>query len=114
VTPQTEGDIRVGTPAFTAAGWEGTFYPAGLQSRDFLSFHATKFNTVEVDRTFDRTPARSTITGWANNTSPDFVLAQKAPLCRPCSCHGHAVPRASGQAEQEILTPPAVVAEIWV
>jgi uncharacterized protein YecE (DUF72 family) len=50
-----------------------------MQPRDFLSYYATKFNTVEVDSTFYRTPARSTITGWANKTPPDFVFSLKIP-----------------------------------
>ncbi len=79
VAHQTEAEIRVGTSAFTAAGWEGTFYPEGMQPRDFLSYYATKFNTVEVDSTFYRTPPRSTITGWANKTPPGFVFALKVP-----------------------------------
>jgi uncharacterized protein YecE (DUF72 family) len=79
VAQQPEAEIRVGTSAFTAAGWEGTFYPAGMQPRDFLSYYATKFNTVEVDSTFYRTPARSTITGWADKTPPDFAFALKVP-----------------------------------
>jgi hypothetical protein len=28
-------DILLGTSAFTANGWEGSFYPRGMQSRDF-------------------------------------------------------------------------------
>jgi uncharacterized protein YecE (DUF72 family) len=79
VAYQTEAEIRVGTSAFTAAGWEGIFYPAGMQPRDFLAYYATQFNTVEVDSTFYRTPARSTITGWANTTPPGFVFALKVP-----------------------------------
>jgi uncharacterized protein YecE (DUF72 family) len=79
VAGQTEPDIRVGTSAFTAAGWEGTFYPAGMQPREFLTYYATKFNTVEVDSTFYRTPTRSTIIGWANKTPPGFVFALKIP-----------------------------------
>jgi uncharacterized protein YecE (DUF72 family) len=79
VAPETESEIRVGTSAFTAAGWEGTFYPAGTQPRDFLTYYATKFNTVEVDSTSYRTPARSTVTGWANKTPPGFVFALKVP-----------------------------------
>src|SRR5580698_146657 len=79
VAQQTEAEIRVGTSAFTAAGWEGAFYPAGMQPRDFLTYYATKFNTVEVDSTFYRTPARSTVTGWASKTPPGFVFALKIP-----------------------------------
>jgi uncharacterized protein YecE (DUF72 family) len=50
-----------------------------MQPRDFLTYYATHFNTVEVDSTFYRTPARSTITGWANTTPPGFVFALKVP-----------------------------------
>jgi hypothetical protein len=41
--------ILLGTSAFTASGWEGSFYPRGMQSRDFLSYYATQFATVQVD-----------------------------------------------------------------
>jgi hypothetical protein len=56
--------ILLGTSAFAAAGWEGFFYPRGMQSRDFLSYYATQFGTVEVDSTFARIPGVSTVTGW--------------------------------------------------
>ncbi len=51
--------LRIGTSAFTAAGWEGSFYPPGMQPRDFLTYYATKFDTVEIDSTFYRTPSRA-------------------------------------------------------
>jgi uncharacterized protein YecE (DUF72 family) len=79
VAPETEPNIRVGTSAFTAAGWEGAFYPVGTQPRDFLTFYATKFNTVEMDSAFYRTPARSTVTRWADKTPPGFVFSLKIP-----------------------------------
>ena len=41
-------EIRVGTSAFTAAGWEGTFYPKGLPAREQLSYYATQFDAVEL------------------------------------------------------------------
>jgi uncharacterized protein YecE (DUF72 family) len=47
-------DLRIGTSAFTAAGWENAFYPAGMKAGDYLTYYATKFNTVEVDSTFYR------------------------------------------------------------
>ena len=49
-------NIFLGTSAFTATGWEGSFYPAGMKSRDFLSYYASQFQTVEVDSTFYGTP----------------------------------------------------------
>jgi uncharacterized protein YecE (DUF72 family) len=74
-----EAKIRVGTSAFTADGWVGSFYPKGMQPRDFLSFYATKFDTVEVDSTYYRTPALSTAQGWYAKTPPGFVFAVKVP-----------------------------------
>ncbi|HUB58885.1 MAG TPA: DUF72 domain-containing protein [Candidatus Micrarchaeia archaeon] len=71
--------IRVGTSAFTAAGWEGSFYPAGMRPSEYLSYYATKFDTVEVDSTFYRTPALSTVQGWYAKTPPGFVFAAKVP-----------------------------------
>jgi uncharacterized protein YecE (DUF72 family) len=75
----TEASIRVGTSAFTAPGWEGAFYPAGMKPADFLSYYATKFDTVEVDSTFYRTPSVATVKGWARKVPDGFLLAAKVP-----------------------------------
>jgi len=71
--------LYIGTSAFTAAGWEGTFYPRGMKPADYLSFYATRFNSVEVDSTFYRTPSKVTVQGWANKTPEGFVFAAKTP-----------------------------------
>jgi uncharacterized protein YecE (DUF72 family) len=72
-------DLRIGTSAFTAAGWPGTFYPDGLPEREYLSYYATKFDTVEVDSTFYRTPSVSTTKGWNAKTPPGFLFTAKVP-----------------------------------
>lgn len=72
-------ELRVGTSAFTAAGWESVFYPAGMKPADYLSYYATKFNTVEVDSTFYRTPSVATVNGWERKTPTGFILAAKIP-----------------------------------
>jgi uncharacterized protein YecE (DUF72 family) len=72
-------DIVLGTSAFTADGWEGTFYPPGMKSAEFLPFYADRFQTVEVDSTFYRTPAAATVRGWYQKTPPDFIFAAKVP-----------------------------------
>jgi len=77
--PYSEPGIYLGTSAFTAAGWEGSFYPRGMQSRDFLTYYATQFRTVEVDSTFYRIPSASTVTGWYERAPTDFVFAAKVP-----------------------------------
>lgn len=72
-------EIRIGTSAFTAEGWEGTFYPKGIAAREQLSYYATQFDTVELDNTFYRTPAISTVKGWYAKTPPGFIFAAKVP-----------------------------------
>ena len=72
-------EIRLGTSAFTAAGWKGSFYPRGIKPAEYLSFYATKYNTVELDNTFYRTPALSTVRGWYAKTPPGFLFAAKVP-----------------------------------
>jgi len=71
--------IFLGTSAFTAKGWEGSFYPRGMQSRDFLSYYATQFATVEVDSTFYGCPSPLTVNNWAARTPEDFIFSVKIP-----------------------------------
>jgi uncharacterized protein YecE (DUF72 family) len=72
-------ELRIGTSAFTAAGWEGAFYPEEMRPTEYLTHYATHFDTVEVDSTFYRTPSASTVKGWYNKTPPSFVFALKVP-----------------------------------
>jgi uncharacterized protein YecE (DUF72 family) len=46
---------------------------------DLGTYYATKFDTVEVDSTFYRTPAASTVTGWNRKTPEGFIFAVKVP-----------------------------------
>src|SRR6266853_2866628 len=73
------GSLYIGTSAFTAAGWEGRFYPRGMKPADYLSFYATRFNSVEVDSTFYRTPSKTTVQGWDKKTPEGFLFAAKVP-----------------------------------
>ena len=75
--PDTQ--ILLGTSAFTANGWEGSFYPPGMKSRDFLSYYATQFATVEVDSTFYGCPSASTVSNWSARTPGDFIFSVKVP-----------------------------------
>jgi uncharacterized protein YecE (DUF72 family) len=77
--PHSEPGLLLGTSAFTANGWPGAFYPAGMKPPDFLSYYATQFKTVEIDSTYYRTPSASTVTNWYERTPPDFIFAAKVP-----------------------------------
>jgi uncharacterized protein YecE (DUF72 family) len=77
--PYSLPGILLGTSAFTANGWQGSFYPPGMKSRDFLSYYATQFATVEVDSTFYGCPSVTTVNNWADRTPEDFLFCVKVP-----------------------------------
>src|SRR5258708_2468546 len=77
--PSSLPGILLGTSAFTANGWAGSFYPPGMKSRDFLSYYATQFGTVEVDSTFYGCPSATTVNSWAARTPEDFLFCVKVP-----------------------------------
>jgi uncharacterized protein YecE (DUF72 family) len=77
--PYSLPGILLGTSAFTANGWQGSFYPPGMKSRDFLSYYATQFPTVEVDSTFYGCPSESTVSNWSARTPEDFIFCVKVP-----------------------------------
>jgi uncharacterized protein YecE (DUF72 family) len=78
--------VRIGTSAFTARGWEGAFYPAGMKPAEYLAYYATQFDAVELDNTFYRTPALSTVKGWYAKTPPGFLFAAKVQVSTHEKC----------------------------
>jgi Protein of unknown function DUF72 len=54
--------ILLGTSSFTAAGWEGSFYPR-MRPADYLAFYAERFHMVEVDSTFYACPTHGQLLG---------------------------------------------------
>jgi len=77
--PYTVPGIHLGTSAFTAKGWAGSFYPAGMRPAQYLSHYATQFETVEIDSTYYGTPSVSTVNNWYEKTPSDFIFAAKVP-----------------------------------
>jgi uncharacterized protein YecE (DUF72 family) len=69
--------LHIGTSAFTAAGWEGSFYPEGMKPADYLNYYAQKFDTVEVDSTYYRTPSEAMVKRWYAQTPKNFLFALK-------------------------------------
>jgi uncharacterized protein YecE (DUF72 family) len=77
--PKVETNIYLGTSAFTAAGWPGTFYPANVKSKDYLTFYAQKFDSVEVNSTLYGCPTTRTVANWAARTPDNFIFSIKTP-----------------------------------
>ncbi|MDQ1404929.1 MAG: hypothetical protein QOG55_558 [Acidobacteriaceae bacterium] len=77
--PSSEPKIYLGTSAFTAAGWQGTFYPPEIKSKDYLSYYAQHFDTVEVNSTLYGCPSPRTVENWAAKTPDNFIFSIKTP-----------------------------------
>jgi uncharacterized protein YecE (DUF72 family) len=75
----SSAEIHLGTSAFTAAGWEGSFYPEGLKPAQYLPYYAQRFDTVEIDSTFYRTPNSSVARNWYAKTPSGFIFVAKIP-----------------------------------
>lgn len=69
----------VGTSGYSYPKWKGRFYPAKLPAKQFLGFYATHFQAVEINASFYKLPAASTLEGWAAEVPADFRFALKAP-----------------------------------
>jgi uncharacterized protein YecE (DUF72 family) len=70
-------DVRVGCSGWNYADWRERVYPKGLPPAKWLEHYATLFDTVEVNNTFYRLPAASTVDGWAVQAPPGFCYALK-------------------------------------
>jgi uncharacterized protein YecE (DUF72 family) len=68
----------VGCSGWNYRDWRGTLYPPGLPAARWLERYAQSFGTVEVNATFYRLVARSTVTRWLQQTPPGFLFAVKA------------------------------------
>ena len=69
---------HLGTSGWSYPGWKGKFYPLELPSKDWLSFYAEHFSTVEINMTFYRFPKPETLKGWLERTPPRFTFTLKA------------------------------------
>jgi len=78
--PYSDPNILLGTSAFTAKGWPGSFYPTGMKPANYLSHYAKTFRTVEIDSTFYATPSVSTVNSWYEKTPADIAFSEAAPI----------------------------------
>jgi uncharacterized protein YecE (DUF72 family) len=67
----------IGTSGFRYRHWRGAFYPRDLPSREWLSYYASRFPTVELNTTFYGLPRRDTVRGWRDAVPDDFRFAVK-------------------------------------
>ncbi len=72
-------NLHLGTIGWSYDFWKGIFYPKKTVSKDYLTYYAHQFNTVEVDSTFYRIPAKTTVTNWKQQGTPNFLFSLKFP-----------------------------------
>jgi uncharacterized protein YecE (DUF72 family) len=72
------GALYAGTSGWTYPTWKPDFYPAKLASAKFLSYYASRLNTVEVNYTFRAFPTEKLLTKWVAESPPGFKFAVKA------------------------------------
>lgn len=73
------GTLYVGTSGYTYKDWRGIFYPKGVPQREWLSFYAQHFDTVEINATFYRPFPRSVYEQWHTRTPDHFRFTLKGP-----------------------------------
>jgi uncharacterized protein YecE (DUF72 family) len=72
--------LFAGTSGFAYPAWKPAFYPAKLPAKQFLEFYAGRLNCVEINYTFRRLPAATTLETWVAATPAGFVFAAKANM----------------------------------
>jgi uncharacterized protein YecE (DUF72 family) len=70
--------LYVGTSGWAYPTWKPAFYPEKLAQKKFLSFYATKLNTVEVNFTFRQLVKETTVNKWIEETPAHFRFTIKA------------------------------------
>ncbi len=68
----------VGTSGWNYRGWRGSFFPADLPTKRWLSFYAGHFDSVEINYTFYRLPSKETCEAWYRETPAKFRFVVKA------------------------------------
>jgi uncharacterized protein YecE (DUF72 family) len=72
------GRCFVGTSGYVYPHWRTRFYPTGLPAREWLSFYARHFRTVELNNPFYRLPAKAAFRRWRQEVPDGFVFSVKA------------------------------------
>src|SRR5690242_15657270 len=70
-------NIRIGTSGWHYKHWVGNFYPPRLPASRMLAHYIQHFDTVELNNSFYKLPAKSSLEAWRNSTPDTFQFAVK-------------------------------------
>lgn len=69
--------MRIGASGYQYDHWKGTFYPHSLPKREWFTYYAAHFDTVEINNTFYRLPTSATFDAWRKQAPQEFCYALK-------------------------------------
>lgn len=70
--------IYIGTSGFQYDDWVGTYYPQDLPKKEWLTFYAKEFHTLEINFTYYRMPSAKSLFLMANKVPKGFLFTVKA------------------------------------
>jgi uncharacterized protein YecE (DUF72 family) len=70
--------LYAGTSGFAYPSWKPRFYPKEAPAKKFLEYYSRRLNSVEINYTFRRLPAASTLENWIKAAPEGFLFATKA------------------------------------
>jgi uncharacterized protein YecE (DUF72 family) len=72
-------ELRIGCSGWNYDHWRrGVFYPSRCPARNWLTYYARHFDTVEVNATFYRLPRATAVARWVEESPEGFLVAVKA------------------------------------
>jgi uncharacterized protein YecE (DUF72 family) len=71
------GEIWIGTSGWHYKHWKGNFYPPLLPASGMLAYYIQHFDTVELNNSFYRLPAKTSLSAWRDTTPRHFHFAVK-------------------------------------
>lgn len=72
-----QAEIRIGTSGYQYDHWRGIFYPEKMAKKDWFTFFAAAFDTVEINNTFYHLPQAVTFDAWRAQAPHGFCFALK-------------------------------------
>jgi uncharacterized protein YecE (DUF72 family) len=69
--------LYAGTSGFAYPSWKPRFYPKEVPTRSFLEYYSRRLNCVEINYTFRRLPAATTLENWIKTTPEGFLFVVK-------------------------------------
>ncbi|MFX1235534.1 MAG: DUF72 domain-containing protein [Promethearchaeota archaeon] len=71
--------VLIGTSGWSYDEWVGSFYPKGLNKKDFLVYYSQIFYTNEINTTFYNIPSQKIVESWVRKTPRNFLFSVKVP-----------------------------------